>query len=389
MAFVLLIISGSIAAYKSLELIRLLRRENVRVRVILTKGGAQFITPLSCAALSGESVYSDLFSLTEETEMGHIRLAREADLIVVAPASADLIARTAQGRADDLASATLLTTTAPLLMAPAMNVEMWKHPATQANVALLNERGVIFVGPEEGELACGEIGFGKLTEPPLICEAILKKLFADRPLKGVKALVTAGPTHEPIDPVRYLANASSGKQGYAITEALLQKGAEVTLITGPTSLAPPKGAKVIPIQTAEELRNAVESHLPMDLAICTAAVADWRPETSSLQKLKKGKGLSSLPLTSNSDTLASLATHKMRPRLLIGFAAETENVLENAKAKLSKCDWIIANDVSQGIFGSDKTQVHLVTPQGCETWPPSSKKEVAIKLVSYIVGELK
>ena len=389
MPSVLLIISGSIAAYKSLELIRLLRREKVRIKVILTPGGAQFITPLSCAALSGEPVYSDLFSLTEEIEMGHIRLAREADLVVVAPASADMMARVAQGRADDLASTTLLTTKAPLLMAPAMNVAMWQHPATKANVTLLRERGVSFIGPEEGDLACGESGLGKMTEPPLICAAILENLFGERPLKGLKALVTAGPTHEPLDPVRYLSNESSGKQGYAITEALLRKGAEVILITGPSSLPPPSGAQIIPIQTAEEMWKATESHLPVDLAICTAAVADWRPEILSPQKLKKEKGLLSLSLRSNPDILASLGAHKMRPRLLIGFAAETENVLENAKAKLSKCDWIIANDVSQGIFGSDNTEVHLMTPDTCETWPKCSKKEVAAKLVSYIAGAFK
>jgi len=389
MPSVLLIISGSIAAYKGLELIRLLRTENVRVRVILTSGGAQFITPLSCAALSGEPVHSDLFSLTEETEMGHIRLARESELVVVAPASADLIAKAAQGRADDLASATLLTTNAPLMMAPAMNVEMWQHPATQANVALLKERGVSFVGPEEGELACGEIGFGKMTEPALICAFIMKKLYGTRPLKGLKALVTAGPTQEPLDPVRYFSNSSSGKQGYAIAEALLQKGAEVILITGPSSVRPPPDAKLISIQTAEEMWKATESHLPADIAICTAAVADWRPATTSPQKLKKEKGLSPLSLKPNPDILACLADHKMRPRLLIGFAAETENVLENAKVKLSKCDWIVANDVSQGVFGSDDTKVHFLTPQISEPWPPSSKKEVATKLVSYVIGALK
>ncbi|OJW50536.1 MAG: bifunctional phosphopantothenoylcysteine decarboxylase/phosphopantothenate synthase [Alphaproteobacteria bacterium 41-28] len=389
MPSVLLIISGSIAAYKGLELIRLLRTENVRVRVILTSGGAQFITPLSCAALSGEPVYSDLFSLTEETEMGHIRLAREADLVVVAPASANLIAKAAQGRADDLASATLLTTKAPLLMAPAMNVEMWQHPATQANVALLKERGVSFVGPEEGELACGEIGFGKMTESVSICADIMEKLYGTRPLKGLKALVTAGPTQEPLDPVRYFSNSSSGKQGYAIAEALLQKGARVILITGPSSLQAPTGTQLIPVQTAEEMWKATESHLPADLAICTAAVADWRVAVPSPQKLKKEKGLSPLSLKPNPDILASLAHHKMRPRLLIGFAAETENVLENAKAKLSKCDWIVANDVSQGVFGSDNTKVHFLNPHVCESWPSSSKKEVATKLVSYVIGALK
>ncbi len=386
MPLILLIITGSIAAYKSLELIRLLRKERVKVRVILTKGGNRFITPLSCASLSGEPVYSDLFSLTEETEMGHIRLAREADLVVVAPASANFMEKVAQGRADDLASAVLLTTKAPLLMAPAMNGHMWDHPATKANVALLAERGVTFIGPEEGELACGEIGLGKMTDPSLLSAFILEKLQGNRPLKGLKALVTAGPTQEPLDPVRYLTNASSGKQGYAITEALLQKGADVTLITGPTALPLPHGAKIISIQTAEEMWKSVEAHLPADLAICTAAVADWRPENLSYQKIKKETGFSSLSLTETPDILASLAKHQMRPRLLIGFAAETENLLGHAKMKLSKCDWVVANDVSCGIFGSDNTEVHFLTQDIEESWPNCSKKDVAHKLITYIEG---
>lgn len=386
---VLLIISGSIAAYKGLELIRLLRLENVDVKVILTAGGAQFITPLSCAALSGNPVSTDLFSLTEETEMGHIRLAREVDIVVVAPATADLMAKTAQGRADDLASTVLLATTSPLLMAPAMNVEMWHHPATQANVALLKERGTHFIGPNEGELACGEIGLGKMIEPALICAAIMEKLGRDLPLKGKKALVTAGPTREPIDPVRYLSNGSSGKQGYAIVEALIQKGAEVILVTGPSALLPPRGAHVVPVQTAEEMWNATEAHLPVDLAICTAAVADWRAEKSAPQKMKKGTSPPSLALTINRDILSSLANHPLRPGLLIGFAAETENVIENGKAKLSKCDWVIANDVSQGVIGSDHTQVHFLSLDRCETWAPCGKKEVANALVARCEGALK
>jgi len=385
---ILLIISGSIAAYKGLELIRLLRMENLSVKVILTPGGAQFITPLSCAVLSGQPVFTDLFSPTEETEMGHIRLAREADMVVIAPATADLMAKAAQGRADDLASTVLLATTAPLLMAPAMNVEMWHHPATQVNLSLLKERGVRFIGPDSGELACGESGLGKMVEPSLICTTLLKALGEDKPLKGKKALVTAGPTCEPIDPVRYISNASSGKQGYAIAEALLKKGAEVILVTGPSSLPIPKGAHVITIQTAEDMWKATESHLPVDLAICTAAVTDWRSEAFSPQKIKKGSALSVLSLTPNRDILASLATHKMRPSLLIGFAAETENVLENAKAKLSKCDWIIANDVKHGVFGSDNTQVHFLTPDTCEAWPPCGKKEVAEKLIARCEGAL-
>lgn len=388
MPCVLLIISGSIAAYKSLELIRLLRNEKVKIRVILTAGGAQFVTPLSCAALSGEPVYSDLFSLTEETEMGHIRLAREADLVIVAPASAHFMAKASQGQADDLALATLLTTKAPVLMAPAMNVSMWENPATQANVSLLKERGVFFVGPEEGELACGEVGWGKMVEPPFVCEAILEKLFGESPLRGVKALVTAGPTQEPLDPIRFFSNPSSGKQGYAIAEALLQRGADVILITGPTALRPPPGAKVISVQTAEDMWKGTESHLPADVVICTAAVSDWRPEKIHSQKLKKERGLPSLFLTPTPDILASLANHEKKPRLLIGFAAETENFLENAKVKLSKCDWVLANDVSQGVFGADHTEVHWVTREACEPWPKCSKKEVAEKLVSYIERDL-
>jgi phosphopantothenoylcysteine decarboxylase/phosphopantothenate--cysteine ligase len=388
MSKILLIISGSIAAYKSLELIRLLRMENVFVRVILTSGGAQFVTPLSCAVLSGNPVSTDLFSLIEETEMGHIRLAREADMVVVAPATADLMAKAAQGRADDLASTVLLATTAPLLMAPAMNVEMWHHPATQTNLSLLKKRGVHFIGPDGGELACGENGLGKMAEPTALCTTIMEKLGTDRSLKGKKALVTAGPTCEHIDPVRYFSNPSSGKQGYAIVDALLQKGAEVTLITGPSSLIPPRGAHVVTVQTAEEMWDATEAHLPVDLAICTAAVVDWRCEKISPHKIKKENVLSSLALTPNRDILASLAAHKMRPRLLIGFAAETENVIENGKRKLSKCDWVIANDISQGIFGSDDTQVHFLTPNACETWPHSGKNEVAKKLIARCEGAL-
>jgi phosphopantothenoylcysteine decarboxylase/phosphopantothenate--cysteine ligase len=388
MSKVLLIIGGSIAAYKGLELIRLLRMENVSVKVILTAGGAQFITPLSCAALSGNPVYMDLFSLTDETEMGHIRLAREANVVVIAPATADLMAKVAQGRADDLASTVLLATTAPIMMAPAMNVEMWHNPATQANISLLKERGVTFIGPEAGELACGEIGLGKLTEPTFICTAILEHLKEKRRLRGKKALVTAGPTREPIDPVRYLSNASSGKQGYAIAEALIEEGAEVILISGPSALTAPKGAHVVSVQTAEEMWEATEFYLPVDVAICTAAVADWRVEKASLQKIKK-KNSPALSLIPNQDILASLAAHKLRPSLLIGFAAETENVLENAKAKLSKCDWVLANDVSLGVFGSDHTQVHFITSERCETWPPCGKKEVAKKLIARYGGLLK
>lgn len=389
MPTVLLIISGSIAAYKSLELIRLLRCENIRVRVVLTAGGAQFITPLACAALSGESVYTDLFSLTEETEMGHIRLAREADLVVVVPASANFIAKAVHGFADDLASTILLATKAPLLIVPAMNVEMWTHSATQANIMTLKERGAVFIGPVEGELACGEVGLGKMAEPSLLCAAILEKLVYERPLKDIKALVTAGPTQEPLDPVRYISNLSSGKQGYALAHALAQKGAQVTLVAGPTALSVPEGISVIHVRTAEEMKEAAEAALPVDVAICTAAVADWRPEKVLSQKIKKEMGVTSLSLKVNPDILGTLATHKMRPRLLIGFAAETNKVIENARKKLSKCDWVIANDVSQDIFESDHTHVSLISLDKVEPWSPCSKKEVAQKLVSYIEGALK
>jgi phosphopantothenoylcysteine decarboxylase/phosphopantothenate--cysteine ligase len=270
-----------------------------------------------------------------------------------------------------------------------MNVEMWHHPATQANVSLLKGRGVNFIGPETGELACGEVGLGKMTEPALICDHILEKLREGHSLRGKRVLVTAGPTREPIDPTRYLSNGSSGKQGYAIAEALLEKGAEVVLVTGPSALAPPRKAQVVPVQTAEEMWKATEAHLPVDVAICTAAVADWRLGDVSSQKIKKGVSTPSLSLVENRDILSSLAHHAMRPGLLIGFAAETENVIENAKHKLAKCDWVIANDVSQGIFGSDHTHVHFITPQNCETWPPCRKKEVAQKLVERCEGALK
>lgn len=388
MASLVLIISGSIAAYKSLELIRLMRNENVTVRVILTEGGAHFVTPLSCAALSGEAVFSDLFSLSDEAKMGHIRLAREADLVVVAPASADFLAKVAGGQADNLALATLLTTRAPVLMVPAMNGAMWENPATQENVRILKGRGVAFIGPDEGELACGELGVGKMREPSLVGSAILEKLFGDRPLKGIKALVTAGPTQEPIDPIRFFSNGSSGKQGYAIAESLLHKGADVILVTGPTPLAPPLGVQVMPVQTAEEMWNITCAQLPMDVAICTAAVVDWRPEKRAVQKVKKREKISSFSLRPTVDILDSLATHPKRPRLLVGFAAETENILENARLKLSKCDWVIANDISGGVLGSDYTEVYWVTPQTHELWPKSLKKDMAEKLVSYITGAL-
>jgi phosphopantothenoylcysteine decarboxylase/phosphopantothenate--cysteine ligase len=386
---VLLIITGSIAAYKSLELIRLLRKENVKVRVILTGGGAQFITPLSCATLTEEPVYTDLFSLTDETEMGHIRLAREADLIVVAPATADIIAKVAEGRADDLASTTLLTTTKPILIAPAMNMEMWNNPATQTNVALLKKRGITFIGPEEGELACGEFGRGKVTEPSVINTIILNQLYGDRPLKGLKALVTAGPTQEPFDPVRFISNPSSGKQGYAIAETLLEKGADVTLITGPTEIEPPEGVHLIRVITAEDMWKATESALPVHIAICSAAVSDYRPENPSKQKLKKKKEKMSLVLEPTVDILASLSTHSKRPRLLIGFAAETENLIQNAKQKLTKCDWVLANDIHKGIFKSDENEVTFITTKVCENWPRLSKKDVARKLVKTIIEEFK
>jgi phosphopantothenoylcysteine decarboxylase/phosphopantothenate--cysteine ligase len=392
---VLLIIGGGIAAYKSLELIRRLKERGVTVRAILTKAGAEFVTPLSVASLSGEKVYDDLFSLTDEAEMGHIQLSRSADLVVVAPATADLMAKLANGHANDLASTALLATDKRVLMAPAMNVRMWNHPATQRNLATLKADGTIFVGPGDGEMACGEFGPGRMAEPLEIVAAIDNALAMPGPLAGMKALVTAGPTQEPLDPVRYLANRSSGKQGYAIADALAHAGAETILVSGPVSIAPPSRVKLIRVETAREMLAACESVLPVDVAVCAAAVADWRPEIFANGKIKKTAGAPppSVALTANPDILATLSTGARRPSLVIGFAAETDNVIQHAQDKRARkgCDWIVANDVSPatGIMGGDKNTVHLITATTTEDWPEMDKKDVGLRLAARIAETLK
>ena len=396
---VLLIIAGGIAAYKSLELIRRLRERGAAVRCVMTKAAAEFVTPLSVASLSEDKVYSDLWSLTDESEMGHIRLSREADLVVVAPATADLIARMATGRADDLAAAVLLASDKPVLIAPAMNAMMWAHPATQANLATLAARGVLRIGPGAGDLACGEVGFGRMSEPHEILGAIEKFFTGDRTLAGRRALVTSGPTREPIDPVRYLSNHSSGKQGHAIAAALAARGAETVLVSGPTQEPTPAGVTLVPVETAAEMLAASEAALPVDVAVMAAAVSDWRAATAAPQKLKKnGKGPPTLRLVENPDILATLSRRgNDRPTLVVGFAAETQNVVANAKAKLAKkgCDWILANDVSPatGTFGGDRNTIHLVEAVGIEAarvedWPAMTKHEVADRLAERIAARL-
>jgi len=390
----LLVISGGIAAYKSLELIRRLRERGVEVRTILTKGGAQFVTPLSVAALSESKVYQELFSLTDESEMGHIRLSRESDLIVVAPASADLLARLAQGLADDLASTTLLAADKPVLIAPSMNTLMWAHPATQANIATLKSRGVLQIGPEAGDLACGEFGSGRMAEPMEILAAIEQYFGADAPLSGRRALVTSGPTFEAIDPVRFIANRSSGKQGHAIAAALARRGAATVLVSGPTAEPDPAGVEVHHIESAEEMLAVCRAALPADIAVCAAAVADWRPAKPATQKMKKGSGEPpAIALTRNPDILATLAAPgNARPLVVVGFAAETENLIANAKKKLAAkgCDLILANDVSagSGTFGGAENTVHLVAADGVESWPRLSKLEVAERLADTIQRRL-
>ena len=386
---ILLIVSGGIAAYKSLELIRRLRERGAQVRTILTRSGAQFVTPLSLAVLSEDKVYQDLFSLTDESEMGHIELSRAADLLVVAPASADLMAKMAAGLADDLASTALLATDKPVLLAPAMNVRMWLHPATQANLASLLARGVSCVGPGEGDMACGEYGPGRMAEPMEILAAIEAR-FRDRsPLSGRKALVTSGPTHEALDPVRYLANRSSGKQGHAIAAALARLGAATTLVTGPSHEPDPAGVKVVRIESARDMLAASLAALPADAVVCAAAVSDWRPADAAAQKLKKNGRSPSLKLVENPDILATLSrAGNQRPRLVVGFAAETENVIAHAREKREKkgCDWILANNVSppSGTFGGEKNTIHLVSAEGVEDWPTLSKAEVAERLAERI-----
>ncbi|MBX9803822.1 MAG: bifunctional phosphopantothenoylcysteine decarboxylase/phosphopantothenate--cysteine ligase CoaBC [Caulobacteraceae bacterium] len=390
---VLLIVGGGIAAYKALELARLLRKTGVAVRPILTKAGAEFVTPLSLSALSEDKVYTELFSLTDEAEMGHIELSRSADLVVVAPATADLMAKAANGLAGDLASTTLLATDKPVLMAPAMNVRMWEHAATQRNLKQLKADGVLFVGPDEGAMACGEFGPGRMAEPPAIFEAIMAALAGPgaRPLAGRRAVITAGPTAEPIDPVRLLTNRSSGKQGYAIASALAALGAEVTLVSGPTALPAPAGVTRVDVETARDMLAACEAALPADIAVCVAAVADWRPELQGTSKIKKGPGgPPAISLVENPDILATLSKHRQRPKLVVGFAAETDSVEAHASDKLARkgCDWIVANDVSiEGTMGGDQNAVAIVSKGGIERWDRMAKGEVARRLAARIAEE--
>jgi phosphopantothenoylcysteine decarboxylase/phosphopantothenate--cysteine ligase len=391
---ILLIIAGGIAAYKSLELIRRLRDRGAAVRCVMTKAAAEFVTPLSVASLSQNKVYSELFSLTDEAEMGHIRLSREADLLVVAPATCDLMARMVAGMADDLAATTLLASDKPVLIAPAMNVMMWAHPATQANLATLAARGVRQVGPNSGYLADGEVGSGRMAEPLEILAAIEQCLTADQRLTGRRALVTSGPTREAIDPVRYLSNHSSGKQGHAIAAALAALGAETILVSGPTQEPTPAGVKLVAVESAADMLAAAEANLPVDVAVMAAAVADWRVDGMATQKLKKdGSGPPLLRLTENPDILATVAHRSNdRPTLVVGFAAETENLVANATAKRLKkgCDWILANDVSLGTdtFGGDRNTIHLVDANGVEDWPVMTKQEVAARLADRVATKL-
>jgi phosphopantothenoylcysteine decarboxylase/phosphopantothenate--cysteine ligase len=394
---ILLIIGGGIAAYKSLELIRRLQDQGASVTPVLTRAGEEFVTPLSVSALAGEVVHRDLFDLTSEAEMGHIQLSRSADLVVVAPATADLMAKMAQGLANDLASTLLLATDTPVLLAPAMNVRMWEHPATQRNLATLRDDGVRFVGPNEGGMACGEFGPGRLAEPAEILEKITAELTGQAEpgsLAGRRILVTSGPTHEPIDPVRYIANRSSGAQGAALARALRDQGAEVVFVTGPAEVRPPEGVEVVAVQSALEMEAAVQAALPVDAGVFAAAVADWRVASASDRKLKKSKdGLPVLEFAENPDILKSVSRMpKGRPTLVVGFAAETNDVVENASAKRLRkgCDWIVANDVSPatGIMGGQENAVILISDQGAEEWPRMGKDEVAVRLAARIATAL-
>jgi len=395
---ILLIISGGIAAYKSLELIRRLREQGARVRCVLTKGGAQFVTPLSVSALSEEQVYGDLWSLTDEQKMGHIRLSREADLVVVAPASANMIAKMAQGLADDLASTVLLATDKTVIIAPAMNVMMWENPATQANIATLKQRGIKLIGPSVGLMACGEEGEGRMTEPAEILKAIGDYFAVPGPLAGKRALVTSGPTFEPLDPVRFIGNRSSGKQGHAIAEALYAKGAETILVSGPTVLPDPEGIKTIHIETARQMLAACEAELPVDIAVCAAAVADWRPAEVAVEKLKKGAAKNNVELIENPDILATLAKPgNRRPRLVIGFAAETSDVIRNATQKFARkgCDWIVANEVGTGKgFDQLDNEATLLRRDAkgeiaSSLWPRQGKDQIARNLADEIAAFFK
>lgn len=398
---VLLIIGGGIAAYKSLDLIRRLRERGVKVKVVMTAAAQQFITPLAAGALTAEKVYTDLFDREAEQDVGHIRLARDTGLIIVAPATADLMAKMAQGLAGDLATTVLLATNRPVLVAPAMNPAMWAHPATQRNVATLKSDGIAFIGPESGEMAeSGEAGLGRMAEPLAIAERALELLEAGstlpaRPLAGKHVVITSGPTHEPIDPVRYIANRSSGKQGHAIAAAAAEAGARVTLISGPVTLPDPAGVTVIPVETAKEMLAAVEAALPADVAIMAAAVADWRVAQEGSEKIKKdGSGQPpALALVENPDILSTVGhLAGNRPRLVVGFAAETQNLIANAQGKLQRkaADWIVANDVSPstGVMGGDANTVRIVTHDGIEDWPTLGKTEVARRLVARIAAAL-
>ena len=390
---ILLIIGGGIAAYKCLDLIRRLRERGAAVTPVLTGAAGEFVTPLSVSALAGEKVYTDLFDLTDEAEMGHIQLSRVADLVLVAPATADLMAKMVTGQANDLATTLLLATDTPVMIAPAMNVRMWDHPATQRNLAVLREDGVTAVGPNEGDMACGEYGPGRMAEPLEIVDAVRMAL-TDGTLSGKRIVVTSGPTHEPIDPVRYIANRSSGAQGTAIARALVALGAEVTFVTGPADVAPPDGVAVVKVETAVEMRTAVMEALPADAAIFAAAVADWRVIGASDSKIKKTKGrLPTLSFEENPDILAEVSQlAKDRPRLVVGFAAETDDVIANATAKRTRkgCDWIVANDVSPetGIMGGSENAVTLISDTGADAWPRMGKDAVARQLASRIADAL-
>lgn len=413
---ILLIVTGGIAAYKSLELVRLLKRQGISVRAVMTQSATEFVTPLSMAVMTEDQVYGDMFDLKEEREIGHIQLSRQADLIVICPATANILAKMASGICDDLATTILLATDKPVLAVPAMNVRMWNHPATQRNLAQLRADGIHVMHPDEGAMACGEFGPGRLPEPPAVAEQICAMLGhdfdaaltsgrspttvpssvppvtqQDRPLSGKRILVTAGPTHEAIDPVRYIANRSSGRQGFAIAAAAADLGAEVTLIAGPVHLATPPGVIRIDVETALQMQAEVEKALPVDAAIMVAAIADWRAAQAPDQKIKKDRGaIPALNLTENPDILASLATHAHRPKLLIGFAAETEKIVEHAQTKLAKkgCDWIVANDVSGDVMGGENNAFHIITKDGVDSWPESAKDVIARKLMEKVANAL-
>ena len=388
-----IIIGGGIAAYKSLELIRLFKKAGASVRAVLTRAGAEFVTPLSVSALTGEPVYQDLFDLDDEANMGHIQLSRAADLIIVAPTTANLMAKMAHGLANDLATTLLLATDTPVLIAPAMNVRMWEHAATRRNLATLKADGIMLAGPDEGDMACGEFGYGRMAEPEAIFTAANAALGAPGPLSGKHILITSGPTHEPIDPVRYIANRSSGRQGAAIAEALAKRGAKVSYITGPVNIPAPQGVQAIAVETARQMLDAVNAALPADIAIFAAAVADWRVDGTGETKIKKQKGaLPAFRFAENPDILASISAlpKDQRPPLVIGFAAETDHVLDHARAKKKRknCDWLLANDVSGDVMGGADNQVTLIRDEGEESWPLMSKKDVAERLAETITKAL-